>query len=571
MTTPPPNLVWDEGVPRSSRFGDIYYSLEDGLAEARAVFLAGCGLPDRWQRRSHFTVGELGFGTGLNIAALLKLWRESRPRGARLSIFSIEAFPPSREDAARALSAWPELAEEATALLAAWPTGRRGFQRIDLPAWGAVIDLAIMEVEPALAEWAGWADAWFLDGFSPALNPAMWTPQVLANLAARSAPACVAATFTVAGFVRRGLEEAGFTVAKRPGHGRKKQRLEAVLPGRGVDRAGARSVAVIGAGVAGAALARAFRALDVAPVVFASNAEAASGNPAALVTPALDAGGGGRALLYAQAYARALALYDALPKAVIARGVDLDAAAARDRARFAAVVAQDAFDPGALTLTAAGMRFEGGMVVRPSDVLAAWTGPVIQAEAAAVIPDGDRWVISLADGRRETFDAVVIAAGWGSHRLAPRLVLQPVRGQASWALGVEPTPAASFGGYALPMDGGLLFGATHDRDVSDTGVRPEDHARNLDLLAKGRPKLAAALAGKVLLGRVGIRVATPDRLPLAGQIAPGLFTLTGLGSRGFTTAPLLAEHIAALVLGQASPLPVSLAHLVRPIRNGAGR
>jgi tRNA 5-methylaminomethyl-2-thiouridine biosynthesis bifunctional protein len=121
------------------------------------------------------------------------------------------------------------------------------------------------------------------------------------------------------------------------------------------------------------------------------------------------------------------------------------------------------------------------------------------------------------------------------------------------------------------MDRGVLFGATHDRDVSDTDVRPEDHARNLDLLAKGRPSLAAAVAGKVLQGRAGIRAATPDRLPLAGQIAPGLFTLTGLGSRGFTTAPLLAEHVAALVVGRPSPLPVSLAHLIRPIRNGAGR
>jgi tRNA 5-methylaminomethyl-2-thiouridine biosynthesis bifunctional protein len=570
MTMPPPALVWDEGVPRSSQFGDIYYSLEDGLAEARAVFLAGCGLPDRWAGRSHFTVGELGFGTGLNIAALLKLWRETRSPGARLSIFTIEAFPPSREDAARALATWPELAAEAEALLAAWPTGRRGFQRIDLPDWGATLDLAIMDVEPAMAEWTGRADAWFLDGFSPALNPAMWAPQVMANLAARSAPGCVAATFTVAGFVRRGLEEAGFAVAKQPGHGRKKQRLEAILPGQGADSA-APSVAIIGAGIAGVALARAFRALDVAPVVFASQAEAASGNPAALVTPALDAGGGGRAVLYAQAYARAIALYDALPGAVIARGADLDAVTAKDPARFAAVVAQDVFDPGALTLTAVGMRFEQGLVVRPRDVLAAWVNPVVQADVTSIIAQGDLWIVSLADGRREVFDAVVIAAGWGSRALAPNLVLQPVRGQASWVLGVEPVPAASFGGYALPMDGGVLFGATHDRDVSDTDIRSEDHARNLELLTKGRPALAAALAGKVLQGRAGIRAATPDRLPLAGQIASGLFTLTGLGSRGFTTAPLLAEHVAALVLSLPSPLPVSLAHLVRPIRNAASR
>jgi tRNA 5-methylaminomethyl-2-thiouridine biosynthesis bifunctional protein len=567
--TQPPALIWEAGVPRSSRFGDIYYSLEDGLAEARAVFLAGCGLPDAWAGRTQFTVGELGFGTGLNIAALLKLWRETRPAGGRLSIFSIEAFPPSREDAARALAAWPELSEEAEVLLTNWPKGRRGFQRIDLSDWDATLDLAVMEVEPALADWAGRADAWFLDGFSPALNPDMWSPQVMAAVAARSAPGCVAATFTVAGFVRRGLEAAGFSVAKQPGHGRKKQRLEAVLPGRAAHPAPAR-VAVIGAGIAGAALARAFRVLGVAPTVFASDAQAASGNPAALVTPALDAGGGGRAGLYAQAFARAVSLYQALPETLLARGVQLDAVTAKDAARFAAVAAQDLFDPGALILTPAALRFEDGLVIRPSVLLPVWTGPVVEAEIEAVTPQDGRWAVSRKDGGGAVFDAVVLAAGWGCHSLAPNLALQPVRGQASWVLGAEPPAAESFGGYVLPMDDGLLFGATHDRGVAETEVRAEDHARNLELLAKGRPALAAALAGKPLQGRAAVRVATPDRLPLAGQIAPGLFVLTGLGSRGFTTAPLLAEHVAALVLERPSPLPVSLAHLVRPIRNAVG-
>src|SRR5690606_18590133 len=109
--TPAAFLDWtDPDTPRSARFGDVYYSLEDGLAESRAVFLAGCGLPRAWRGRSAFTVAELGFGTGLNIAALLHLWRESGATG-RLHVFSVEGFPVSRRDAARALAAWPEIAE----------------------------------------------------------------------------------------------------------------------------------------------------------------------------------------------------------------------------------------------------------------------------------------------------------------------------------------------------------------------------------------------------------------------------------------------------------------------------
>ena len=99
-------VTWDaDGAPRSRAFGDVYFSKVDGLAESRAVFLAGCGLPDAWAGRERFTVAELGFGSGLNILALLDLWRRSRPPAGRLHIFSVEAFPMTAQDAGRALAA----------------------------------------------------------------------------------------------------------------------------------------------------------------------------------------------------------------------------------------------------------------------------------------------------------------------------------------------------------------------------------------------------------------------------------------------------------------------------------
>ncbi|MBJ7412185.1 MAG: FAD-dependent cmnm(5)s(2)U34 oxidoreductase, partial [Phenylobacterium sp.] len=107
-------MTWtDDGQPRSRLFGDVYFSAQDGLAESRAVFLQGCGLPDAWAGRRRFVVGELGFGTGLNIVALLELWRRTRPPEGRLHIFSIEAFPITADEAARALAPWPELADVA--------------------------------------------------------------------------------------------------------------------------------------------------------------------------------------------------------------------------------------------------------------------------------------------------------------------------------------------------------------------------------------------------------------------------------------------------------------------------
>lgn len=578
-TTPSP-LVWrDDGLPQSSLYGDVYFSSVDGLAETRAVFLTGCGLPERFAEHRHFVVGELGFGSGLNIAALLDLWRREKPSGGRLHIFSIEAHPLSRDEAARILAHWPELGEAAQVLLDHWPGRARGFHRVDLPGFDAVLDLAVMDVVEALEAWDGLADAWFLDGFSPALNPAMWRDEVLAAVGARSAPGARAATFTVAGAVRRGLTAAGFEIAKRPGFGRKRERLEAWRPGARPVGTPPETLAVIGGGIAGAALARAARAAGLSVVVIDDpDASGASGNPAALVTPALDAGGGPRAALYAQALARAVALYEAQPGAVIAREVLQLAAGDRDPARFATVAGQDLFEPGEMRTLAAqetgalletstpALAMAGARVIAPAEVTSAWTGPILRRRVAKAERDGEGW--RLLDAAGETIahaDRLALAGGADGADLLEHAPLRPVRGQASWTRGHE-TPAAAFGGYAIPTRDGLLFGATHDRDDTQTDVRAEDHARNLATLAKGLPTLAARLSGAAFEGRAAVRATTPDRLPLADVREDGVIVLTGLGSRGFCLAPLLAEHLVARLLDAPSPLPRQLSHLLNLTR-----
>jgi tRNA 5-methylaminomethyl-2-thiouridine biosynthesis bifunctional protein len=560
-------LQWDEnGLPRSSLYGDVYFSSDDGLAESRAVFLAGCGLPGGWVGRERFVVGELGFGTGLNIAALLDLWRRTSEPDARLHIFSIEAHPITREEAERALSRWPEIADAAQALTSRWPGPARGFHRIALPEFRATLDLAVMDASEALAAWDGAADAWFLDGFSPALNPAMWSDELLALVAARSAPGARAATFTVAGSVRRGLQAAGFEVEKRPGFGRKRERLEARLPGQPVVSSAPRRVAIIGAGIAGASLARAFRALGIGATVFDAG-EGASRNPAALVTPRLDAGVGPPARLYADAFRRATALYREVPDALVATGARQLETGPRDAARFAAIAASGLFERGSLVPRPGELFLQEAAVVEPERVLEAWAGDWLAQRVTAIERTGERWLLHT-DRETHEEDIVCLAAGHACAAFAPDLPLQPIRGQASWAQGFS-VDAAAFGGYAIPTRDGVLFGATHDRDVEATDVRSEDNARNLALLAKGLPDLAAQLAKAPLSARASIRAATPDKLPLAGQIGEELFVLSGLGSRGFCTAPLLAEHVAARALGAPSPLALDLAALIEPGRFAA--
>ncbi|HVM99510.1 MAG TPA: tRNA (5-methylaminomethyl-2-thiouridine)(34)-methyltransferase MnmD [Caulobacteraceae bacterium] len=571
-----------DGAPRSRRCGDVYFSKGGGLAESRRVFLAGCGLPERWAGRGRFLVGELGFGTGLNVLALLDLWRAHRPPGARLAVFSVEAEPLSASEARRALAAWPELADLTELLTARWPGQRRGFHRVDLPELGATLDVAVMDVADALRAWDGRADAWFLDGFAPAVNPEMWTDEVMALVARRSAAGARAATYTVAGRVRRALAAAGWRPERRPGFGAKRERLEAFAPGEAAnDPPASPRVSIVGAGIAGAALARAFADQGVAVRVLEAERAggAASGNPSALVTPRLDAGLGPIAQLHAQAFARACQLYERVAAVVIARGVLQLEAGPRDAARFAKIAASDLFEPGALQRLSgdavraalgepapSALRLASALVVEPERILAAWLPQLDIARVARLERSGEAWRLLDGDGGAlAEAEVVCLAPGVGLRALWDGAPIEPVRGQLSWTDGVAFT-AVAWGAYVAPTRRGVAFGATHDRGDARADLRAGDDARNLEAVGARLPALGATLRDRPTGARAAVRAATPDRLPIAGEAAPGLFVLGGFGARGFALAPLLAEHVAARALGLPSPLPAPLADVVEPHR-----
>jgi tRNA U34 5-methylaminomethyl-2-thiouridine-forming methyltransferase MnmC len=213
-------LDWRDGdIPISTRFDDPYFSLAGGLAESRHVFLRGNALPERMHDGFH--IAELGFGTGLNLLVTALSMAGS---AARITYTSFEAYPMTSEDMARALGAFPETAPLRDDLVRQWRLG----MRIDLP--GITATVIPGDVCTTLPLWPGRADAWYLDGFSPARNPQMWTPDLMAEVARHTAPGGTFATYTAAGHVRRGLQAAGFQVQRQPGHGTKRHMTAGRLP-----------------------------------------------------------------------------------------------------------------------------------------------------------------------------------------------------------------------------------------------------------------------------------------------------------------------------------------------------
>ena len=207
-------LTWTDGrVPVSVDFDDPYFSLKNGWEEARYVFLGGNGLPARFADGFH--VAELGFGAGLNFLATLMEWRASGAQGV-LRFTSFEAFPMDLDDMDAALALFPEVTVVRTELMSALRAGGWTHDFGDV-----ILEVIIGDARTALPDWNGQADAWFLDGFSPAKNPELWSPDLMQSVADHTTQTGTAATYTSAGFVRRGLQDAGFDVTRAKGFGRK--------------------------------------------------------------------------------------------------------------------------------------------------------------------------------------------------------------------------------------------------------------------------------------------------------------------------------------------------------------
>lgn len=215
-------LAWRDGVPVSAGFDDPYFSLQDGLAETRHVFLGGNDLPARF--RPGFHIAELGFGTGLNMLAAWIAWRAAGAAGV-LRYTAFEAFPLGADDTRAALAAFPEAIAVAEPLLAALA---RGETRIE--AEGLAARIVHGDARDTLPAWDGRADAWFLDGFAPAKNPELWGEALMDQVARHTAPGGSFATYTAAGHVRRSLGAAGFAVERVAGFGRKRHMSRGTLP-----------------------------------------------------------------------------------------------------------------------------------------------------------------------------------------------------------------------------------------------------------------------------------------------------------------------------------------------------
>ncbi len=217
-------LTWlENNTPVSTHFDDSYFSRADGQAETQDVFIGGNGLPERWQEGSSFTIGELGFGTGLNFLETLQQWNTCSSDEKTLTFVSFELYPIAAEDILKTIERWDELVPFAEILAQSWPP-KKPCHKVTFDK--AELQLYVGDARELIHSWQGKADAWYLDGFSPAKNPELWDVDLLRQVYEHTVDGGTFSTYTSAGFVKRNLISAGFEVQKVPGFRYKRERLQ---------------------------------------------------------------------------------------------------------------------------------------------------------------------------------------------------------------------------------------------------------------------------------------------------------------------------------------------------------
>ncbi len=567
---------------------------------------------------------DTGFAAGERFLALWQAWRQDPLRCQRLHIVALDAHPLTAVDVLRAHRDSP-LAERAQALAQVWPPMTPNLHLLDFEAGHVRLTLGWGDVPSLLRALRVQAHAIHLASVAAHADVQRWPAPWLKSIARLAAPQATLWAAQTNHALREGLRTAGFeplafsnAIADESsvwtqGTPRFMPRR---LPSIQVPSADA---IVVGAGLAGATVAQALAHQGLQVTVLereAGPAQGASGNPAGLFHGALHPQDGLYARLYRAAALVAASTYrQALRGGAVAGQVQGLLRQQTDPAGLEGMLhtlrAQGLPSDYVQALSAeaastlAGVRLQspcwfypsGGWVAPPDWVRAAlrWPGIVLRTSAAVQRLErvGSQWQLLDMEGRVLAQSALVVLCNaeqvpqllqpWG----AQAWPLTQARGQVThWPLNAAPAlrlPVAGEG-YALPLPNGLLCGATRQEADSDPALRPADHLHNVERLRR-LTGLTPPDDTATWLGRVGWRLHSDDRLPIAGPVPllampagqrldqarllprePGLFVLTALGARGLSLAPLMGRLVAAQATGTPWPLEQDLVDAVDPGR-----
>ncbi|ROS04819.1 tRNA 5-methylaminomethyl-2-thiouridine biosynthesis bifunctional protein [Sinobacterium caligoides] len=579
----------DDNTPASIEFDDFYFSTDGGLAESQYTFIEGNNLIDRWRALpadecGNFVIAETGFGSGLNFLLATTLWQQYAPTSWQLHYISTEKHPLKAADIRQSLTRWPQLASALDELLAGYPPLVAGVHTINLRGLRSQLHLGLGDSSEVLAGFSDTdfatcigtnrrgVDAWFLDGFSPAKNPDMWSAALFRAIRQLSDTGTTLATFTAAGNVRRQLESYGFNITKRKGFGVKREMITANVNAPlccwPAEKPKARApwylqdkqpkvanVTVIGAGIAGmqTAYALARRGLQVTVLEAEEEiASKASGNPQGILYTRLSAGQGELSQFAMLSYIYAINHYRELfDNGTLVDGTDgqlcgtLQLSFNEREADFATKLAkhfagkedlvqflnaEQASSRAGISINHSGLFFPGSGWLQPKAACKALSlHPNITVmrgiTVERIIESGAHWQLECNDSVREA-EAVVIATAehLSQFEQTQHIPIKPIRGQitkfSSSKYSEQLHCVICHEGYITPsLHSTHTIGASFNQGDFSSELTARDHDSNFAKLGSAVPSIVRDIDQHNISGRVGFRCTTPDYLPITGRVA----------------------------------------------------
>lgn len=571
-----------KGAPRSTQFDDIYFSAENGLEETAYVFLRGNNLPQAWEGRADFTIAETGFGTGLNFLSVWKLFEETATADQTLDFISVEKYPLTPQEIRQALEPWGDyFGARVKKFLENYPIRIAGFHRIKINKQ-ITLTLIFDDINDAFPTVTSVVDCWFLDGFTPAKNPDMWSDNVFEQMARLSAAGASYATFTAAGDVRRGLAAAGFSVEKQKGFGRKRDMIAGKFMQGGAARPKAAChgtrVAIIGGGLAGTACAYVLKQYGYEPIIYERAdilASGASGNEFGLFNPRFSKLRDEFSNFFAPAYAQIIRTLKQSGDEVEYNPCGaLHFMHSQDRVeRFSSMVENWQWHPDHARIVSsseasgiAGIKLNSEALYLPD------AGSVSPQKLCAYYARGVEVRLNkeINDLSEIDADIVILACSAAVQNFEPLswLSVKPVRGQISALQETDQSKLVKcnlcYSGYLSPAKGGIhMSGSTFDRNSVDTDVTDADHQANISMLKEDIESLGGENFTPVS-GRAGLRAATNDRFPVVGAVPDhaNVYVSAAFGSHGLVGSVAAAHLIADMIRGGTYSLSHKTANIL---------
>jgi len=243
----PAEIEWQNGLPFSTEFNDVYFSIHGAVEESQHVFIEGNRLVEDWNNKNQkqFVVAELGFGSSLNFLNTANQWilqqqqiESHLKKNKHLHYIAIEKRPFLIEDYKKITERWPQFSHISQALINRYPSLTYGRHQIKFPQWNLTLTLMLMPIDQALDDLIKESksqqqkikiDHWFLDGFAPTKNTSMWGDENAKKIAKLSKARTRLATYSVARSVKQPLIDVGFKIIKKKGFAKKREMLTATF------------------------------------------------------------------------------------------------------------------------------------------------------------------------------------------------------------------------------------------------------------------------------------------------------------------------------------------------------